>query len=359
MDISKIDKNFQINKINNYDFKLLNGLSEPFKLEGFPFYKNNQTLYRLPKDFEIANDGVKYLASNCAGGAIRFATNSTKIILKCTLEFASDMNHMTRSGSAGADVYQKIDSSYRHVGTMQVDSKLQNAEVVINLADNPQLNFSDILINLPLYGGIKNIEIGIDINSEIRACTPHKIAKPIVFYGSSITQGGCASRPGNAYTSMLCREVDAEEINLGFSGSALGEKELAELISTLDMSLFVFDYDHNAPTVEHLSKTHEIFYKTIRQSRPDLPILLLSRVDVWSYKDYAHCQDRKAVIQQTYLNAKASCDQNIYFIDGETLFGNNHRDACTVDGCHPNDLGFYRMFENILPILKLALKFQK
>jgi lysophospholipase L1-like esterase len=142
-------------------------------------------------------------------------------------------------------------------------------------------------------------------------------------------------------------------VNLGFSGNAKGEPEMAELISQLEMSALVMDYDHNAPDAEHLKKTHENFFKIIRNKQPDLPIIIVTKPDF--DRDIETNKMRREIIYNTYKNAVDNGDQNVHFVDGETLFGNENRDACTVDGCHPNDLGFMRMAERIYPVIKKAL----
>ena len=124
---------------------------------------------------------------------------------------------------------------------------------------------------------------------------------------------------------------------------------MAELICGYDMSCFVMDYDHNAPTLEHLKETHEPFFKYVRERHPELPIILVSRPD--------NCDDERInVILNTYNNAVKAGDKNVYFINGKDLFTDKDRDACTVDGCHPNDLGFYRMAKAIAPVVKKALE---
>ena len=198
------------------------------------------------------------------------------------------------------------------------------------------------------------MELGFMPESSIEPTTKYEIPKPILFYGSSITQGGCASRPGNAYTHFLGRAVDAEIINLGFSGNGRGEIIMAEQIASLDLSVFVMDYDHNAPDAEYLKATHEPFFKYIRERHPQLPVIFVSKPDIDN--DITNASIRKGIIYETYKNALENGDKNVWFVDGFKLFGDNNRDACTVDGCHPNDLGFYRMAETILPALKEALK---
>ena len=210
---------------------------------------------------------------------------------------------------------------------------------------------------LPLYNGITKMEIGIEDNAEI-AEAPEQKFKPVCFYGSSITQGGCACTPGNNYTAMLARWLDFPQRNLGFSGSGRGEEIVARYISMLDLAAFVMDYDHNAPSIEHLENTHKRFFEIIREAQPELPIIFVSKPDFDpSPKVNA---DRRAVIYKTYSEAVAAGDKKVWFVDGETMFGPyeklNDRRACTVDGCHPNDLGFYRMADTIYPVLKEALE---
>jgi hypothetical protein len=176
---------------------------------------------------------------------------------------------------------------------------------------------------------------------------------PIVFYGSSITQGGCASRPGNCYAHHVCRWLDAPMVNLGFSSNGLGQLEMAEYINSLDMSALVMDYDHNAPDFHHLEKTHERFFQAIRTAHPTLPVVFLSRPD-FDFEAELNIR-RRAVIRATYENAFRQGDRNVWFLDGERLFGTTDRDTCTVDTIHPNDLGFLRMAKCLHPVLVQAL----
>jgi lysophospholipase L1-like esterase len=260
------------------------------------------------------------------------------------------MNHMPRAGSAGFDLFGGAGPAIRYRKTVQPGSGQTEVEMPL-VGDLPR-EMTDWTLYLPLYGTAAKIEIGVAPGSRLEAPTPHAVAKPILFYGSSITQGGCASRPGNAYTTLLCRALDAPQINLGFSGSGKGEPAVAEAIAGLDLAAFVLDYDHNAPSVEHLQATHEKFFDIVRRKNPDLPIVIMSQCD---YHGFPVEQERRAMIRRTYENAARNGDRRVWFIDGETLFGTEDREACTVDGCHPNDLGFYRMFRTVLPVLAKAL----
>ena len=133
-----------------------------------------------------------------------------------------------------------------------------------------------------------------------------------------------------------------------FSGNAKAENEIAQYIQSLDMSVFVYDYDHNAPTLKHLEDTHQQMFLTIREKNPDLPILILSRP---KYRLTEEEQARLAVIKRTYTEAIAAHDKNTFFIDGPTLMRYAKNEG-TVDNCHPTDLGFYSMAKVLIPQLR-------
>ncbi|MCI5779591.1 MAG: SGNH/GDSL hydrolase family protein [Lentisphaeria bacterium] len=332
----------------------------PFKLEGLAWFReNNREYFRIPLKLteKEVNDGVIGYARHTAGVTVRFKSDSPVVMIRATLVNSYDMNHMTRAGSAGFDSYFKRpeDGRFLYNTTVQPNPGQKQIEAVCGI--NPENKMCEWIINFPLYGGVSKVEIGLKVGSSVYPPAEHKVKKPILFYGSSITQGGCASRPGNAYSAMLCRAVDAEQINLGFSGSAKGEAAIAELIAKLDLAAFVFDYDHNTPSLEHLQNTHEKFFRIIREAHPQLPVIIVSKCD-FAYL-YATAiegnKERRDIIRKTWENAVARGDKNVYFVDGETLFAGALRDCCTVDGTHPNDLGFFRMYSTILPVLEKAL----
>jgi hypothetical protein len=152
---------------------------------------------------------------------------------------------------------------------------------------------------------------------------------------------------------LLCRNCDCNYVNLGFSGNGKGEPAMAEHIASLDMSVFVMDYDHNAPTPEHLQATHEPFYRIIREKHPTLPILMVTRP-----KLHLNADDRRRweIIHNTYETAVKAGDKNVYFVDGSAFFREFAGEGATVDNCHPNDLGFWAMARYMEPILRQALE---
>ena len=330
----------------------------PFRLSGFYWYRENKMLHRLPSSIaKDISDGVAYLATQTAGGMIAFRTDSNRLFVQAQVTEAELSQKFSTCGRSGFDVYMRRDDCDQMVFVKTVLPDPGVKEMMLDIPDISALTLKgssktvQILINFPPYDGVDDLQIGLEMGASILPPTPFDFQKPIVFYGSSITQGGCASRPGNAYPNHLSRRLNAEIINLGFSGSAKGEPLMAQTIAGMQMSVFVMDYDHNAPTAEHLEKTHEPFFKTIRNANPDLPIIIISRPSYVLKSTIA----RKETVRRTYENAVAAGDQKVWFIDGETLFGDRDRDACTIDGIHPNDIGFIRMADAIEPVLRQAL----
>lgn len=212
-----------------------------------------------------------------------------------------------------------------------------------------------VTVNLPRNEELSHLEIEVDDNARVEEAEPYTIQEPIIFYGSSITEGGCAPRPGTAYTSIVARWLDADYFNYGFSGRAKGEPVFAEFIASHpSISAFVYDYDHNAPTPEHLEMTHRKFFEIVRKAHPSIPVIILTRPDFdWNPEDSIK---RRAVIYDTYQTAVKNGDRNVYFIDGQSFFGMFGREECTIDGCHPTSLGFMRMAERVYLLLKDILK---
>jgi len=302
---------------------------------------------RLPDGLaERVNGEVPALALHTAGGRIRFCTDSGAIAVLVKPLQGGMSPHMPLTGATGCDIY--VGGVYSYT-CKPSDADGGAYDGVVEKGPGVSL----IEINLPLYNGIAALWIGLEDTARITPPTPYRMDDPVLFYGSSITQGGCASRPGNAYPAFLGRWLNLDHVNLGFSGCGRGEPVMAEYIASLNLSAFVMDYDHNAPTAEHLMATHERFFKIVRKAHPRLPVLALSKPDV--ERDPEFYAARREIIRRTCDRAAAAGDDRVWFIDGEALFGTENRDACTVDGSHPNDLGFLRMAEAIRPVLRRAL----
>lgn len=350
--ISKINVNFKIELIKENDISFFNVREEPFRVYGLYDYKTEGKFKRLPESVAKATSaGVYSLNYNTAGGRVRFKTDSKYVAIKTIMDSVSFMPDFPLSGSSGFDLYinNKGKSIYYKTFMPPIEMK-DGYESIIYFADGKE---RDITINFPLYNDVNQLYIGLQTSAKIKSGDMYKIECPVVFYGSSITQGRSASRPGNSYEAIISRNIDCDYINLGFSGNAKGEDALVNYMSGMNMSAFVCDYDHNAPNEYHLEATHEKLYKKIREKNKELPIILISKPDFDN--GYETNIIRRDVIYKTFINAINNEDKNIYYIDGQRLFQNEGRDCCTVDGCHPNDLGFYRMAETIGYIIKNIL----
>ena len=314
-----------------------------FRLYGL-FYENGE-YFRLPKKVaEETSTNVLDMYATATGGRLCFVTDSPYVAIRTVLERTERIPNMTAIGTVGFDLYADGEFVKSFVPSMS-----ENAYEA--LVDLPGAKERSIMIHFPLYANLISLEIGLDKNASLSRAEDYTIERPIVFYGSSITNGACASRPGMAYTAQVGRMLNANHHNLGFGGSARGERAMAEYIASMEMSAFVLDYDYNAYDPEHLEQTHEPFFKTVREKNPDLPILMISAP---KYKRDASWQRRYETIRKTYENALAAGDKNVYFLDGSLPVAELGYEFL-VDGVHPSDLGFYFMAQRISEILRGAL----
>lgn len=319
----------------------------PFRIYGLCKVGKNEW-HRVPEDVaQATSPGVADLSKNTAGGRIRFTTDSPFVAVRAKPLHEGGMAHMAMTGIAGCDLY--AGTEFRGV----IRPELTTGKIYEGIVTMPE-GENLVTVNLPLYNGIGAIAIGVREGSSVTEPAPYAVEQPVVFYGSSITQGGCASRPGTCYQAYLSRWFDMNYRNLGFSGNGKAEMPIVNYMASLDMRAFVMDYDHNAPTVQYLEMTHERLFAAIRKAHPDLPVLLLSRPDV--DKDPKDAAQRFAVIERTYQNAVSAGDEHVWILNGKELFGEGDRRECTVDTCHPTDLGFYRMATAMRPLLAQMLE---
>ena len=358
MNISEIDNNLRIDTtINEPDIVWLDAKQYPFAIHGVTYDNDGGRYLRMPDGIaQSVSWAVGILNDNTSGGRVRFRTNSSFIGIHAVMKNPPPFSHMPVSGKSGFDIYRKLanEESYAYYHSFVPPFGMTDGYSSGFVTDCSEAEY---IINFPLYDNVKELYIALKKDALISPPSPYKYKKPIVYYGSSITQGGCASRPGNSYQAILSRRLDADFINLGFSGSCLAEDPMCEYLASLDMSVLVCDYDHNAPDPEHLQKTHFHLYETIRKAQPELPILFLSAPCILLKKD--QFTERRSIIYHTYQTALDNGDKNVYFIGGEELFDGECWDSCTVDGTHPNDLGFYRMAMRIEETLKIMLEQHK
>ena len=334
--ITKYDKNLSVEtSIEREGLHFYDVEQAPFQIYGV--FKENGMFRRIPEEIaKSVNEGVYNMHTSGAGGRVCFVTDSPYVAIK-TEYIPGKMPHFALTGSCGFDMYSQYDGEVYYEGTFvppyDVENGYESVKDLIGCRERI------ITINFPLYSSVSKLYIGLKKDALLTPAPGYSINKPVVYYGSSITQGGCASKPGGSYQSILSRRFNCDYINLGFSGSARGEDEIADYIKGLDMSVFVMDYDRNAGSIERLEKTHNRMFERIREAQPKLPIVIMARPNYY-LTDVE--KGMLEVIRNTYLRAKERGDENVYFLDGKKLtelVGDNG----TVDGVHPTDSGFHSM----------------
>lgn len=345
MSHAPVDKNMIfVNSLSIEDLVYHDFLSEPFRVYGY-FRENGENI-RLPREVaKNTSDAVFDMYKTSTGGRLRFGSDSPYVAIRVVFSRGERIPVMTQIGTVGFDLY--ADGEY--AGSFIPPMSGEAYESVVRFPDTKKRSLT---IHFPLYANIESLEIGLAKTASLSRAEDYRIEKPIVFYGSSITNGACASRPGMAYPAQVGRMLDANHYNLGFGGCARGERAMAEYVASLDMSAFVLDYDHNAYDPDYLLATHEPFFKTVREKNPQLPILMMSAPIV---KRNASWQKRYEIIKHTYENALAAGDKNVYFIDGASPLFEVGKDYF-VDGIHPSDLGYYLMAKAVAEALRGVLK---
>lgn len=324
-------------KIKVLDLCFYDAEEKPFRIHGV--YRCGEKLIRLPKEVaEKCNPGVVFHHDNSAGGRVRFVTDSKHVAISAEMEVKEDSPHFSVMAMCGFDMYEKIESG-EHIFVSSFVPPRDIKDGYSGLISFEEKRLREITINMPSYNDVYKLYIGLEKGSVLKMAPDYKYTSPIVYYGSSITQGSSASRPGMSYENIITRRLDTEYLNLGFSGSAKAEEAISEYISGLDMSIFVYDYDHNAPTAEYLESTHERMFKEFRSKNPEIPVIMMTKPNYVQSTSMKKCVE---IIRKTYNNALLNGDKNVYFINGKDLMKYCGNEG-TAENTHPNDLGFYSM----------------
>ncbi len=344
MKIENIDKNFAKQENISQEVDAYNLPSSSFDIYGVYYDDCNKRFTRMP--FSFANGISKelgVLSSNTSGGRVRFSTDSDFLEIKVTYRQLCIMSHMNLVGSGGFLLLEETEQGYSpKIRIMRPSvADLTGYSAMVKLEGGNMRNYT---LYFPLYNDVDSLEISLKKGARVEKGKRYKDIDPILYYGSSITQGACATRPDNSYPAIISKWNNVNFINMGFSGLARGELAMAEYLSKIPCSIFVCDYDYNAFDVEYLKRTHFNFYKTFRKGNSSVPILFISKPDADSDNT---AEAREKVIKMTYKTALKNGDKNVYFLSGKKLYQSKDRFNCSVDGCHPNDLGFYRMATEI------------
>ena len=331
-----------------------------FPIYGKAIENTSATYERLPASLEgVIRQPVWNLAHHSAGISVRFRSDSPSIKLRWVSFGLHTMNHMTDTGTRGLDLYTQdpVDGHWRFARSARPQKDTLNDLTVISGMEPVMREY---IVYLSLYEGVKKLEIGVEEGSVIDqpALDSPRKGSPVVMYGTSILQGGCANRPGMAFTNIISRELDREVVNLGFSGNARLDYEIAELMAAVkDPSLFVLD---NVPNCEAslIDERQEKFFRIIRDAHPDVPVIFIENPNyphaVFDKVTAADIAARNASMRAVYEKLKKAGERKIYYIKGDKMLGLDGE--ATVDGVHFTDLGMVRYTEYVLPTLKKALR---
>lgn len=296
------------------------------------------------------------LGRNTAGLAVRFRSNTTTVRLRWENLNGFRMNHMTDTGVRGFDLYARLDNGeWRFAGSARPGSGKKNDLRVVSGMEPKEREY---ILYFPLYDGVVSAAIGVD---SLATFLPAKVndpicEKPVVFYGTSLLQGGCAARPGMAYTNIIERKLGRECINLGFSGNGQLDLDIARLMAKVDAGAYILDFVPNCK-VEQMQDSMLTFYSIIRKSHPTTQMLFIEQpmyanatFDRKTYNDIT----RKNEVFDSIYNVIRKQDKNVLLLHSKGVLGDD--DEATVDGTHFTDLGMMRYANTLLPIIRKMLK---
>jgi hypothetical protein len=324
-----------------------------FTVNGLAWWEEtNPHLVRLPDRMKDAvPQSVWNLSRSPSGGRIRFATDATDLGIRLHYPSLEHMNNMPRVGQLGVDLW--------------VDGEFWRPAYPND--ENPDLEFlyfeglppqrREICLHLGLYAPVELQAIGLNERASIEAPAPFAVEKPVVFYGTSITQGGCATHPGTSYQALVGTALNVDFVNLGFSGAGKGETALARAVVEIDASCYVMDFCQNNGTAENLHEVYSPFLQTIRDTRPDTPIVCITTIFSTGeiFGGTTRHADMRTVIRNAVAERKQMGDQQITLVEGYDLLGPDDRIGL-VDGSHPNDIGFLSMARGLEPVLRSVLR---
>jgi len=318
-------------------------------------FHSEKNYARFPAKYEnTLRPEVWSLGQHSAGISIRFRTNSPFIDVKWTVKRNAVMDHMPSTGIKGVDLYALINGKWKYINTGRVQGQ-RNEFMLFRDEGNSSREY---LLNLPLYDGADTVLIGVSSESEITIPRENLLTakKPVVYYGTSIAQGGCASRPGLLFTNIISRNIDRPIINLGFSGNGTMDLSVGDAMCETDAALYVIDCLPNMKTELVYDRAIELVQKLHRE-RPEVPVLF---VEAFPYTNGftlipASVNSKKNnEFKRAYNTLKKAGIKNLYYRKGDDLIGYDYEGA--VDGVHPNDIGMLRIAEALTPVIKKLAK---
>ena len=354
------DKNLTASSLEPHDLLWRNAKDPVFGVYGTDA-KGEPGFYRLTnaeRDYiRPINDGEAWLGEQSSGIQIRFETNSAQVFVRVKLRSKFDMTNMTQIGQCGLDlyVYDERVGGYGLLDVARYQFDATNYELSLGRFDRHPQKTRKYIVNLPLYMAVDDMEIGLDRDAKVRP-NPFANATRIGVYGTSIVHGCSASRPGLSPTNVLSRRFDEEVLNFGFSGCAMMEKEMGEILGKRKLDLLIVDVEPNAGIDRRLHDNAEDFLNAYFENNPTVPVILYSRVlfNLDLFDDY---RVELAEYYRGFLKelAKKFRKQGyrVFYEDGSKLFKGNFTEY-TTDGIHPNDIGMRALTDSYERAIKRA-----
>ena len=327
---------------------------EDWGVEGKGWMDTQRFYDRLPSRAQgVVRDPVWNLSRHSAGMAVRFVSNAPSIYVRYALLLDRlALPHMPATGVSGIDLYA---SDGQGVDRWAAVVRPESTQIEGPIAEGLRVGSRRYTMYLPLYNGVESLEIGVEEGMEFEPVAP-RAEKPILFYGTSIMHGACASRPGMSISAILGRRLNRPVINLGFSGNGRMEPEVGALLAEQDPAVFAIDCLPNM-NEEMIDDRAVSLVKQIKMARPNTPVLLVedrsfTNTRFFPARERTHRTNREA-LRRAYAVLKSDGVQGVHYLDGEKLLG--HDGEAATDGSHPNDLGMVRYADAYEPALRTIL----
>jgi hypothetical protein len=352
--IEELDTNFQVDDVSPAEEAGLRWIdARELTLEGMGWPGESQPYTRLPDRAQgTVRDDVWYLSRHSAGICVRFVSNAPQIAARWSLRNAElSMSHMPPTGVSGLDLYARdAENKWRWAG-VGIPTAQENE---VNLLDNATPQEREYLVYLPLYNGASKLEIGVPQGSSLQIAPARSNTKTVGFYGTSIVHGGCAARTGMAYPAIVGRAFDCATINLGFSGNGKSEPEVATLLAELDVDVWVLDPLPNMDAAMVRERFANLV-QAIRAAHPQAPIVVVENITYQSdwLRAESRSEPKNVALREVYGALVAGGTEYLHYVEGAAYLGEDSEG--TVDGTHPNDLGFMRMAEALAPVVRPLL----
>ena len=355
--IEDLDKNFKTAPVKPEDNVVWHTVNKPpFVVDGLPWFKETGgEFYRLPKRAKRGlRDALWELGTMPSGGRVRFKTDSPTLHVRVQHsrpDIAAP--HMCAVGTSGVDLYEGPPQKMTYWNSSK--AIVAKEPYVTQFFANLPKQLREFTIYLPVYNDLIRFEIGLAPGARLATPSPYRRKQPVVFYGTSVTQGGCSARAATGFVPVVGRRLGLNVVNLGLSGNGWCDPELVPLLDELDMACLVVDPVGNMG-LERMKTGYVPFLNAIRARRPKLPLLFMTFFRRANEHYLGDCgwDETNAIMVNTYRQMRRHGDQNVYLLDTRKLIG-REQDHPSVDGVHLTDLGFQKMADGVAPVLKRIL----